>query len=135
MLKKYIIGLLILSILNFTACYSSEIMHKEDFEAGELKIDFSEELYITTKDSTRYHFLPPNFQIVNDTLYGKGTIEQFSQTIPFQGSIAIQDITSYEQSSLNTVATVGLSTGVIVIVAVVAIVAIGAAVVAAIFPN
>ncbi len=73
-----------LAILNFTGCYSLEVMNNEDINEGRTQINLSEELYLTTKDYTRYHFLPANFSIANDTLYGKGTIESSSSIIPFQ---------------------------------------------------
>jgi len=115
MLKKYFIGLLTLAILNFTGCYSLEVINKEDFQSGQYQIDLSEELYLTTTDSTVYHFLPANFRIASDTLYGKGTIQDSSSIIPFQGSVALSDIVSIEQSTPDTVATIGLTTGMIAI--------------------
>ena len=115
MQKKYFIGLLILAILNFTGCYSLEMINKEDVNKGLAQINLSEELFLTTKDSTRYHFLPANFWIASDTLYGKGTIEDLSSVIPFQGSVALTDVVSFEQSTPDTWATIGLITGLIAI--------------------
>ena len=115
MQKKYFIGLLILAILNFTGCYSLEMINKEDVNKGLAQINLSEELFLTTKDSTRYHFLPANFWIASDTLYGKGTIEDLSSVIPFQGSVALTDVVSFEQSTPDTWATIGLITGIIAI--------------------
>ena len=115
MLKKYFTGLLTLAILNFTGCYSLEVMNKEDVNKGLAQINLSEELFLTTKDSTRYHFLPANFWIASDTLYGKGTIEDLSSVIPFQGSVALTDVVSFEQSTPDTWATIGLITGLIAI--------------------
>ena len=120
MQKKYFIGLLILAILNFTGCYSLEMINKEDVNKGLAQINLSEELFLTTKDSTRYHFLPANFWIASDTLYGKGTIEDLSSVIPFQGSVALTDVVSFEQSTPDTWATIGLITGILVIGLVVA---------------
>ena len=128
MLKKYFIGLLVLAILNFTGCYSLEVMNKEDVDEGRTQINLSEELFLTTKDFTRYHFLAPNFSIANDTLYGKGTIQDSSTIIPFQGSIAITDIVSYEQRTPDTLATIGAVIGIIAIGFVFAILGIAAAV-------
>jgi hypothetical protein len=115
MIKKYFIGLLTLAILNFTGCYSLEVINKEDVDEGQAEINLSEELFLTTKDSTRYHFLPANFRIASDTLYGKGAIENSSTIIPFQGSIALTDVVSYEQRTPDTWATIGLITGLIAI--------------------
>jgi hypothetical protein len=115
MLKKYFIGLLTLAILNFTGCYSLEIINKEDVNEGRAEINLSEELFLTTKDFTRYHFLPANFRIASDTLYGKGTILDSSSIIPFQGSVALTDVASFEQRTPDTLATIGLITGILVI--------------------
>jgi hypothetical protein len=115
MLGKYFIGLLALAILNFTGCYSLEVMNKEDVNEGRAQINLSEELFLTTKDFTRYHFLPANFRIASDTLYGKGTIQNSSSVIPFQGSVALTDVVSYEQRTPDTWATIGLITGLIAI--------------------
>jgi len=115
MLKKYFIVLLTLAILNFTGCTSFEVINKEDVSEGQAQINLSEELYLTTKDCTRYHFLPANFRIASDTLYGKGTIEDSSLVIPFQGSIALTDVVSYEQRTPDTLATIGLITGLLAI--------------------
>jgi hypothetical protein len=115
MLKKYFIGLLTLAILNFTGCTSFEVINKEDVDEGQAQINLSEELYLTTKDSTRYHFLPANFSITSDTLYGKGTIESSSSIIPFQGSIALTDVVIFEQRTPDTLATIGLITGLLAI--------------------
>ena len=120
MLKKYFIGLLTLAILNFTGCYSLEVMNKEDVDEGRTQINLSEELFLTTKDFTRYHFLPANFRIASDTLYGKGTIEDSSSVIPFQGSVALTDVVSFEQRIPDTMATVGLIAGILAIAVVVA---------------
>jgi hypothetical protein len=120
MLKKYFIGLLTFAILNFTGCYSLEVINKEDVNEGRAQINLSEELYLTTKDFTRYHFLPANFRIDSDTLYGKGTIEDSSSVIPFQGSVALADVVSFEQRTPDTLATIGLITGILAIAVVVA---------------
>ena len=120
MLKKYFIGLLTLAILNFTGCYSLEVINKEDVNEGQAEINLSEELFLTTKDFTRYHFLPANFRIASDTLYGKGTIQDSSSVIPFQGSVALADVVSFEQRTPDTMATVGLIAGILAIGVVVA---------------
>ena len=115
MLKKYFIGLLTLAILNFTGCTSLEVINKEDVNEGRAEINLSEELFLTTKDFTRYHFLPANFRIASDTLYGKGTIEDSSSIIPFQGPVALADVVSFEQRTPDTLATIGLITGLLAI--------------------
>ena len=82
MLKKNIICFLILSILNFTGCTYLEVMNKEDVDEGQAEINLSDELYLTTKDFTRYHFSAFNYQIENDTLYGNGVIDDEASIVP-----------------------------------------------------
>lgn len=115
MLKKYIICFLMLSILNFTGCSYLEVISKEDVDKGQAKINLSDELYLTTKDYTRYHFLAYNYQITNDTLYGNGAIENSSLITPFQGAVAFNDIINFEQKKPDTGATIGLFAGIIAV--------------------
>jgi len=115
MLKKYFIGLLTLAILNLTGCYSLEVINKEDVNEGRAQINLSEELFLTTKDLTRYHFLAYKYQIANDTLYGSGAIEASSSIAPFKGAIALDEIINFEQSKPDTGATIGLIAGIIAV--------------------
>jgi hypothetical protein len=115
MLKKYFIGLLTLAILNFTGCYSLEVINKEDVNEGRAEINLSEELYLTTKDFTRYHFLAYKYQIANDTLYGSGAIEASSSIAPFKGAIALDEVINFEQSKPDTGETIGLIAGIIAV--------------------
>ena len=115
MLKKYIICFLILSILNFTSCTYLEVISKEDVDDGQAEINLRDELYLTTKDFTRYHFSAFNYQILNDTLYGNGAIEASSLVTPFKGAIALDEIINFEQKKSDTGATIGLFAGIIAV--------------------
>ena len=115
MLKKHLTGFLILSILNFTGCTYLEVIDKEDVDEGRAEINLSEELYLTTKDFTRYHFLAYTYQIANDTIYGGGAIEDSSSITPFKGAIALNEVINFEQSKADTGATIGLFGGIIVV--------------------
>lgn len=119
MLKKYFTVILILSTLNLTSCYYSAVMSKEELDKGQYQLDFKDELFCTTKDYTRYHFSPGNFSVSNDSLFGKGAIESLTPISPFQGSIPISDIISFEQKKVDTGATIGLIAGVVVVAALV----------------
>jgi len=115
MLKKYLNCLLILSILNFTGCTSLEVISKEDVDKGQAEITLSDELYLTTKNFTRYHFSAFNYQIVNDTIYGNGTIESDSLVSPFKGSVPLKDVINFEQNESNIGGTIVLIAGIITI--------------------
>ena len=127
MLQKYFIGLLTLAILNFTGCTSFEVINKEDVNEGRTQINFSDELYLTTKDYTRYHFLAHNYQIANDTLYGSGAIEASSSIAPFKGAIALDEIINFEQSKPDTGETIGLIAGIIAVGLLVSVIIFAAA--------
>jgi hypothetical protein len=127
MLKKCMLCLLIISILNFTSCTSLEVINKEDVNEGRTEINFSDELYLTTKDFTRYHFLAYNYQIVNDTLYGSGTIEASSTITPYKGAIALDEIINFEQNKVDTGTTIGLFAGIAAVVLLVGVILFAAA--------
>lgn len=135
MYKKYIICFLILSILNSTGCTYLEVISKEDVTEGKAEINLSDELYLTTKDYTRYHFFAYNYQITNDTLYGNGAIENSSLITPFQGAVAFNDIINFEQNKADTEATLGLFAGVIAVVLLVGVILFAAALGDSLNPN
>jgi hypothetical protein len=91
------------------------VISKEDVDEGRVEINLGDELYLTTKDFTRYHFLPYTYQITNDTLYGNGATENSSVITPFQGAVAFDDIINFEQNKVDTGATLGLFSGIIVV--------------------
>jgi len=134
MLKKYIICFLILSILNLTGCTYLEVISNEDVSEGRTEINLSDEIYLTTKDFTRYHFLAYNYQIVNDTLYGSGAIEASSVT-PFKGAIALDEIINFEQNKPDTGATIGLIAGIIAVGALVLGIVVAVATAEVFSPN
>lgn len=115
MFKKYIICFLILSIINFTSCFYSEVISKKDVDEGQAQINLNEDLYITTKDYTGYHFLPRDYHIAKDSLFGKGAIESQLSATSYQGSVAFSDIISFEQKKSDTVGTIGSIAGIVVV--------------------
>ena len=115
MFKKYFLSSLILAILNFTGYSYLEVISKEDVTEGKAEINLSRELYMTTKDFTRYYFLPYTYEITNDTLNGNCAIESPSSITPFQGYIAVADIISFEQRKVDTGATIGIIAGIILV--------------------
>ena len=115
MLKKHLTCFLILSILNFTGCTYLEVIDKEDVDEGRAEINLNDELYLTTKDFTRYHFLAYTYRITNDTLYGSGAIENSTIITPFNGAVAFNDVINFEQKKTDTGATLGLIGGIILV--------------------
>ena len=111
MLRKFFITLLVVSFLNFVGCYSSEIISKTEIDKGTKKINFDEEISISTKDYNSYRFGAHQYQIQNDILSGTGVTTKFGKQIPFKGKIALNDVVSFEQKSIDAGATTGLVIG------------------------
>jgi hypothetical protein len=70
-LENIFTSVLIIAIIIFlTACSSSEVITVKDFKQIEEK-DTPDKIRVTTRDSTEYHFVKPDYYFENDTLYGK----------------------------------------------------------------
>jgi hypothetical protein len=107
-LKKYLIGILVIAVLNFVGCYSLDSVTKKDLDEGNAQIDFSKEIYIQTKENFRYHFLPGDYRIISDTLYGQGLVKNSTGETNFKVSIAYDDIVSFQQDGIDALNTTGL---------------------------
>ena len=113
MIWKLTISFVVVAFLNFIGCYSSETITKKDIDEGKEQIDFNQEISITTKDYKSYRFGALQYQIVNDSLYGNGVVTELGKEVPFKGNIALDDILSFEQSSMDTGSTAGLTIAII----------------------
>lgn len=111
-MKKITISFLIISLFNYLACTSLNVASKEsikeELESGTLHGD----IYIITKDNNRYHFGDWGYRIENDTLYGKGLKINPNGEEPFEGKIAMDDISHFEVKEADPMATVGVVLGV-----------------------
>ena len=93
-MKKYINSILIVCLLlQLSGCYSFRDISRDDFEnQSEAKT-----LYIKTKFQETYRVDLGNYDVQNDTLYGKGEkIVTSSVTQPFEGCISVNDIESFQ---------------------------------------
>lgn len=118
-LKTYLVILLIIALINLIGCYSSEIITKNDIEDIYSEIDFSKEIIVTTKSYNTYHFLPGDYKITKDTLYGQYLMIDSSGNNYSKVSIAYDNIVSFKQQELDALNTVGASLGIISIIAIV----------------
>lgn len=111
-MKKITISFLIISLFNYLACTSLNVASKESIE-GEIKDGtIYSEIYIITLDNNRYHFGEWGYRIENDTLYGKGLKVNPNGEEPFDGKIAMDDISHFEVKEADPMATVGVVLGV-----------------------
>ena len=62
--------LTITSIFLFAGCSSSDVMTIKDLENIDKK-DVPDDIWVTTKDSTEYHFIKPDYYVEDDTLFGE----------------------------------------------------------------
>ena len=112
MLKKISVCFLIIFLLNYLACTSLNVASKEtiqeELDSGKLHGD----IYIITKDNNRYHVGDWGYQIKNDTLYVKGLKVNPNGEVPFDGKIAMDDISHFEVEEAETLATVGVVLGI-----------------------
>jgi len=112
MFKKLSFCFLIICLFNYLACTTLNVASKEtieeELESGTLHGD----IYIITKDNNRYHFGEWGYRIESDTLYGKGLKINPNGEEPFEGKIAMDDISHFEVEEAETLATVGVVLGV-----------------------
>ena len=120
MVWKLTISFVVIAFLNLIGCYSAETITKKEIDEGKEQIDFNQEISITTKDYKSFRFGALQYQIVNDSLYGNGVVTELGKEVPFKGNIALDDILSFEQSTMDTGSTAGLTIGLIIAGAVIA---------------
>ena len=110
-MKKLTISILIFFLFNYLACTTLNVATKESIEEEMKEGTFRSEIYIITKDNNRYHFGDWGYNIENDTLYGKGLKINPNGEEPFEGKIAMDDISHFEVEEGDAFATTGLILG------------------------
>ena len=112
MFKKISICFLIIFLFNYLACTSLNVASKESIEEDLASGTLHADIYMITKDNNRYHFGDWGYHIKNDTLYGKGLKINLNGEEPFEGKIAMDDISHFEVEEAEPIATVGVILGV-----------------------
>ena len=97
MMRKTFSILILLSFCNYVGCVSTGPISVKEVREEQFKINFTEEIFITTVDSTRYHFGAGNYKIEEDTLHGVGADETTQPIKQFKGSIPLSEIVNFEQ--------------------------------------
>jgi len=115
MFRKIFISFQTIAFLNFIGCYSSEVISKKEIDEGTQQIDFHQDISINTKDYKTYHFAANQYQVENDSLYGNGLVTKLGSEVPFRGKIAMDDILSFEQSTIDAGSTIGLIAGIVAV--------------------
>lgn len=114
--KKYIASALIPALfIQLCGCYSMKEISKDEM-AG---LNEGGDLILHTKNSTIYFFEKSNYNISNDTLYGKG-YAKFTDASDFkivnEGAVTLKDIERIQQDELNLVTTSLLVGGILLLV-------------------
>jgi len=110
-MKKLFISFVIISLFNYLACTSLNVASKESIEEELESGTPHGDIYIITKDNNRYHFGEWGYRIESDTLYGKGLKINPNGEEPFDGKIAMDDISHFEVKERDPMATVGVVLG------------------------
>ncbi len=111
-MKKISISFLIISLFNYLACTTLNVASKESIKEEMKNGTLRGDIYIITNDHNRYHFGEWGYHIENDTLYGKGLKINPNGEEPFDGKIAMDDISHFEVEEGDALATTGLVLGV-----------------------
>jgi hypothetical protein len=112
MKKKIIIYCTIIALFNYLGCTTLNIVSKEEVKQKIESGTYYRYLYIVTNDNNRYHFGDWGYSIKNDTLGGKGLKINLNGKEPFEGKIALKDISYFEVEEGDASATIGIVLGI-----------------------
>jgi hypothetical protein len=104
--------LIIISFLNYTGCYSSKVVGKENF-FSEISTEPINDLTIVTNDDNKFVMDDVTYQVIDDTLYLEG-INRTNDSVYGQlidKKIALDDIQYVEIEELNSSKTTGCIIG------------------------
>jgi hypothetical protein len=96
---------------NYTTLITMTVSKYQKIEAERGK---SDEIYVISSDSTRYHFMKNDYYIEKDTLYGKGKLLLAAREELVTRKIALSDIELIEAESFDLGDTCLLSGGIFV---------------------
>jgi hypothetical protein len=94
--RKIITYIVFFAFLNLVRCYSYQAVTYEEFENTNPDDIKSEDIYIITKDSTKYHSSWWTFSVNDDSVLVKGSKFVGKQEAPFKGKIAVSEIETIE---------------------------------------
>jgi hypothetical protein len=121
-IEKYIVYFLLLFLINFWGCYSFEHIRGLEIREKLNRDDSRRDLSIVTKDYKEYHFDSFMYTVVNDSLLGTGTVLHLNNELPFQGKIALYDITDIEFKDTNIIGSIAMVLGLLTVFGIIIIV-------------
>lgn len=104
-MKKFIITVTTLSLLNMVGCYSYHTISKEELN----QVEEYRDLQVITKNKYVYEFDEGNYTISEDSIYGNGNLKLIMGKKVFQdyeGSIKIEDVEKLGMDKLDVVTTI-----------------------------
>ena len=108
-MKKLIIWLTILVVLNLIGCYYQEQMNPDDYT-----FDENSTLNVTTKD-TVYNFNGNDYRLENDTLFGKISKKLDERRILiYNVEVPVEDMINVELEGIDVIGTTLTILGVVV---------------------
>lgn len=120
--RKIITYIVFFAFLNLVGCYSYQSVTYEEFENTNPNDIKSEDIYIITKDSTKYYSSWWTFSNIDDSVFVKGSKFIGEQQAPFKGKIAVSDIESIEvdrfdgtKTTIFVISSVAIATTLIVL--------------------
>ena len=118
--RKLITYIVFFTFLKLIGCYSYQELTYQDFESTNPDDISSEDIYIITRDSSKYHSSLWNFSEYEDSVFIKGSKYIGEQQAPFKGKIAVSDIHTIEVDKYDGGKTVlAISIGIVVGIAVI----------------
>jgi len=125
MYKKLISSLLVIAVLNFVGCYSTEIVSPNQYKEYEFSGGAPSDILVKMNNLKEYRFAKGKYSIKADSLYGNGfeMVNYFEGTyaVSFEGTIPLSQIESIQYEENNTTATTFLVLGIIAVVAIIAL--------------
>lgn len=104
-MKKIIITITILSLLNLLGCYSYHTISKEELDQAEEYRD----LQVITKNKYIYEFDEGNYTISEDSIYGTGNLKLvMGKKVykDYEGSINFEDVEKLGMDEFDVVSTI-----------------------------
>lgn len=119
--RKIITYIVFFTFLKLVGCYSYQGLTYEEFERTNPDDIKSEDIYIITKDSTKYHSSWWTFSVYEDSVYIKGSKYFGNEQAAFKGKISVSDIESievetYDRSATTIVVSLSIIAGVAIII-------------------
>jgi len=119
--RRFITYIIFFTFLKLIGCYSYQEVTYQEFESTNPNDINSEDIYIITRDSTKYHSNWWTFSVYEDSVYIKGSKYYGNGQTAFKGKIAVSDIETIEVDKYDETATtisilVSITAGVLAII-------------------